>query len=69
MRRPLKTGLAVAAAALTAATILPPIRSYADNPPDQWNAPARAARKKNPVAADDNSVAAGKVVYAAQCLS
>ena len=69
MTRPLKTGLAVATVVLAAATILPPIWSYADNPPDQWNAPARASRKKNPVAADDKSVAAGKVVYAAQCLS
>ena len=34
-----------------------------------WQAPARAARKKNPVPADDKSIAAGKEVYIHQCLS
>jgi mono/diheme cytochrome c family protein len=33
-----------------------------------WVAPARAARKKNPIPPDDNSIAAGKAVYIAQCL-
>ena len=36
---------------------------------DEWKAPPRAARKKNPIAADDKSKAAGKSVYIAQCLS
>ena len=36
---------------------------------DEWKAPARAAKKKNPVAADDKSIAAGKEVYIRQCLS
>lgn len=34
---------------------------------DQWTAPTRAARKKNPVPADDKSVAAGKVAYGQEC--
>lgn len=34
---------------------------------DVWTAPARAAKKKNPVAADDKSVAAGKVAYTQEC--
>ncbi len=38
----------------------------ATSPP--WVAPARAARKKNPIAGDASSVAAGKAVYVAQCL-
>lgn len=33
-----------------------------------WDAPARAAQKKNPVAADKKSVAVGKAVYIAQCV-
>jgi len=33
-----------------------------------WNAPPRAARRKNPVLADARSVAAGREVYEAQCL-
>ena len=36
---------------------------------DDWQAPARAARKKNPIPADDKSIAAGKDVYAHQCRS
>lgn len=35
----------------------------------EWKAPARAARKKNPIAADPASIAAGHKVYASQCLS
>ena len=37
-----------------------------DQPP--WDAPARAARKKNPVPSDDGSIAAGKAVYVKECL-
>ena len=36
---------------------------------EAWKAPARAARKKNPVAADARSLAAGKVIYDKECLS
>jgi len=39
----------------------------ADDAP--WTAPARAARKPNPVPSDDTSIAAGKVVYTQQCFS
>jgi mono/diheme cytochrome c family protein len=39
-----------------------------DSSQTPWVAPARAARKKNPVPADAKSVAAGKDVYVAQCL-
>lgn len=34
-----------------------------------WEAPPRAARKKNPVASDAASIAAGSAVYTKQCLS
>jgi len=37
--------------------------------PQEWKAPARAARKKNPIPADEASIAAGRKVYVAQCLS
>ena len=36
---------------------------------DQWKAPARAATKKNPVASDDKSIAAGKAAYVGNCLA
>lgn len=39
-----------------------------DAPATEWTAPARAARKKNPIAADENSIASGKTIYIAQCL-
>ena len=35
----------------------------------EWQAPARAARKKNPTPADDKSMAAGKVIYLRECRS
>ena len=34
---------------------------------EPWTAPARAARKQNPVPADDKSVAQGKELYLAGC--
>jgi mono/diheme cytochrome c family protein len=36
---------------------------------DAWTAPARAATKKNPVAADATSIARGKALYTAECFS
>ena len=36
---------------------------------EEWKAPARAARKKNPVSADEKSLAMGKELYAKECLS
>jgi mono/diheme cytochrome c family protein len=36
---------------------------------DEWKAPARQAKRNNPVAADEKSIAAGKVVYQKECLS
>ena len=41
----------------------------ADEAKTEWKAPARAAKRKNPIAADDASVAAGKVVYTKECFS
>ena len=40
-----------------------------DAKPGEWKAPARAAKKKNPVASDDKSIAAGKTVYVGNCLA
>ena len=40
-----------------------------DTPAPAWEAPARAAAKKNPVATDADSLAAGKKVYASNCLA
>lgn len=36
---------------------------------EEWKAPARAAAKKNPIAADAVSVGRGKAVYTAECAS
>lgn len=36
---------------------------------DEWKAPARAAKRKNPVAADAASLAAGAKVWGAECES
>lgn len=41
----------------------------ADGAGEAWQAPARAARKKNPIPADEKSMARGKAVYVAECLS
>ena len=39
-----------------------------DSSSPPWVAPSRAARKKNSIAPDEASIAAGKAVYIAQCL-
>ena len=36
---------------------------------EEWKAPPRAANRRNPIAADDKSKAAGKNVYISECLS
>ena len=36
---------------------------------DKWMAPARAAAKKNPVAANETSIALGRKIYERQCLA
>jgi mono/diheme cytochrome c family protein len=41
----------------------------ADAPADDWKAPARAARKQNPIPPGADSSAAGKKAYVANCLA
>ena len=41
----------------------------ADAPADDWKAPARAAKKQNPVPADPDAIAAGKKIYLGNCLA
>jgi mono/diheme cytochrome c family protein len=36
---------------------------------DEWKAPARQAKRINPVPSDDGSITAGKAVYEKECLS
>lgn len=36
---------------------------------NEWKAPERAARRKNPVPADAKSIAEGKTLYTAQCFA
>jgi len=55
-------------AAFLAAIVVSSLVIHADDAKAPWDAPARAARKKNPVPVDDKSIAAGKVLYVAQCI-
>jgi mono/diheme cytochrome c family protein len=45
------------------------IFSFGQSAIDKWTAPARAAAKKNPVAANETSIALGKKIYERQCLA
>jgi mono/diheme cytochrome c family protein len=56
------------AAGLTAMTWWGLPHSAASEDQQPWEAPSRAAKKKNPVAPDDASLAAGKAVYVKECL-
>jgi mono/diheme cytochrome c family protein len=55
--------------AMTGAAAFASISVHADDTPAEWKAPTRAAKRKNPIAANDASIAAGKAVYLKQCLS
>lgn len=57
--------------ALAAGVLLATVSvSYSADPPaEEWKAPARAARKENPVASDEASFAAGKKLYDGNCLA
>ena len=46
-----------------------PARAADNSAAEEWKAPARAARKKNPIPPDEKSLAAGKAVYAKECAS
>ena len=54
--------------ALILGTIVTTTLSQEAKPGEEWTAPARAARKKNPVTADEKSFARGKEVYVKECL-
>lgn len=41
----------------------------AKNAQEEWKAPGRASKRKNPVSADEKSLAAGKAIYVRDCLS
>ena len=69
MTSPLRKKFAIALLAVMAGAAVVSVTAYADGPPEKWEAPSRAARRKNPVASDAKSVAAGKTIYNAQCLS
>jgi len=57
---------AVLTGALTLVVSLAPSRAADEEP---WKAPARAAKKANPIPSDEKSIAAGKVLYGRECLS
>lgn len=58
-----------AAVAFLVACLVTPAFASPFAPQDEWRAPARAARKKNPVPAHARSIAAGRAVYVANCLA
>jgi mono/diheme cytochrome c family protein len=59
-------GVGLAGAALAGLAAAAAVWAQAD---ETWTAPARAARRENPVPANDQSLAAGKVLYEKNCQS
>ena len=59
----------VAAWTLAALLAVPLVTLWADTAPSDWKAPARATRKKNPISADDASLATGKAIFGKECVS
>jgi len=68
-QRKLKTRVSLLFLAALSAMLFSSMAIRADDADSSaWEAPARAARKKNPIPADDKSIAAGKAIYISQCL-
>jgi mono/diheme cytochrome c family protein len=44
-------------------------RLFSADTPEEWKAPPRAQKKPNPVPSDADSIAAGKKIYAGNCLA
>ena len=64
------TRLALASVVLTGAlALVVSLASSRADTEEPWKAPARAAKKANPIPADDKSIAAGKVLYSRECQS
>src|SRR5258708_37476483 len=63
MRSTWPRSIAVVVLGVTAGVILAADRS------SNWKVPAREAEKKNPILADEKSIAKGKAVYAQNCLA
>lgn len=67
MRTRIVVGLLLLAGIGVSGSFLPSSYAQDATAQEKWEAPARAARKKNPVAADDTSISAGKVMYTQEC--
>src|SRR5436309_1803744 len=66
--RPLHVKLRSALKVLPVILLLLGAIAVADNP-DDWHAPDRASKKKNPVPSDQKTIAVGKDIYTHQCVS
>ena len=54
--------------AMATAVTAPAVLTADDAPGQEWKAPARAAKRKNPVPASADSLAHGRAVFTAQCV-
>src|SRR5258708_666584 len=66
MRHTCAATIAVAVLAITAGMIL---AGHTGDGPSNWKAPTREAEKKNPIPADETSLARGKAVYSHNCIA
>lgn len=64
--KPIPIALIVCLLALGSAALL---SAHDGSAQDDWVAPTRAAKKKNPVALEEASLAKGKALYIKECLS
>ena len=51
------------------AIVIAGVLTFGQDTVQKWMAPARAAAKKNPVVANETSIALGKKIYERQCLA
>jgi mono/diheme cytochrome c family protein len=71
MKQPVRLFLKTIVLSLLASVFLFPLIAFSgDSSGDsEWKAPERASRRKNPIPADEKSIAAGRMVYTKECYS
>jgi mono/diheme cytochrome c family protein len=69
MKQPARLFLKTIIFSFLTSAFLFPLIAFSGDPASEWKAPERAARRKNPIPADQKSIEAGRMVYTKECYS
>jgi mono/diheme cytochrome c family protein len=69
MKQPVRQFLKAMVFSFLTSLFLFPLIAFSGDSASEWKAPERAARRKNPIPADEKSIEAGRAVYTKECYS